>query len=128
MNMTTATITIRSGYKQTELGVIPEDWEVKKVGEICDFVVPGRNKPKNFDGDIPWITTPDIKGNVVTVSKRELYVSKEEAKKAGSKIVTKNSVVMSCVGDLGLVAMMPSPMLCNDLMTHPGETRLYASR
>ena len=41
MNMTTATKTIRAGYKQTELGVIPEDWEVKKVGEICDFVVPG---------------------------------------------------------------------------------------
>ena len=33
MNMTTATKTIRSGYKQTEVGVIPEDWGVSKVGK-----------------------------------------------------------------------------------------------
>jgi type I restriction enzyme S subunit len=27
---------IRPGYKQTEVGVIPEDWEVKTVGEIAE--------------------------------------------------------------------------------------------
>ncbi|MEX1030806.1 MAG: restriction endonuclease subunit S [Paenibacillaceae bacterium] len=25
---------LREGYKRTEAGVIPEDWEVKKLGEI----------------------------------------------------------------------------------------------
>ena len=25
---------VRLGYKQTETGVIPEEWEVKKLGEI----------------------------------------------------------------------------------------------
>jgi type I restriction enzyme S subunit len=28
---------IPKGYKQTEVGVIPGDWEVKKLGEISDF-------------------------------------------------------------------------------------------
>ena len=28
---------IRQGYKQTEVGVIPEEWEVKKLGDICKF-------------------------------------------------------------------------------------------
>ena len=36
------------------------DWEEKRIGSICDSIVPGRNKPESFDGDIPWITTPDI--------------------------------------------------------------------
>ncbi|MEO7044785.1 MAG: restriction endonuclease subunit S, partial [Ferruginibacter sp.] len=35
-------------------------WKIKKVGELCDWIVPGRNKPKSFSGSIPWITTPDI--------------------------------------------------------------------
>ncbi|GDX86017.1 hypothetical protein LBMAG43_20590 [Methylococcaceae bacterium] len=26
---------IKTGYKKTEIGVIPEDWEVKKLGEVC---------------------------------------------------------------------------------------------
>jgi type I restriction enzyme S subunit len=26
---------LRKGYKQTEVGVIPEDWDVRSVGEIC---------------------------------------------------------------------------------------------
>lgn len=28
---------IPPGYKQTEVGVIPEDWEVKELGEVCRF-------------------------------------------------------------------------------------------
>jgi hypothetical protein len=32
------------------------------------------------------------------------------------------------IDSISLIALMPSPMLCNDPMTHPGETRLYASR
>lgn len=32
--MTAQDTKLRPGYKQTEVGVIPEDWEVKKVGDI----------------------------------------------------------------------------------------------
>jgi hypothetical protein len=28
-------------------------------------IVQGRNKPKLFDGDIPWVTTPDLKGKTM---------------------------------------------------------------
>jgi len=30
---------IKPGYKRTEVGVIPEDWEVKRLGSICDIVM-----------------------------------------------------------------------------------------
>ena len=29
---------IKQGYKQTKVGIIPEDWEVVKVGEKLDFL------------------------------------------------------------------------------------------
>lgn len=28
---------LKSGYKQTEVGVIPEEWEIKKLGEITAY-------------------------------------------------------------------------------------------
>ena len=35
--MTTATQKIPSGYKQTEIGVIPADWDVKELGKVCKY-------------------------------------------------------------------------------------------
>ncbi len=29
---------IKQGYKQTKVGIIPEDWEVTKVGEKFNFL------------------------------------------------------------------------------------------
>jgi type I restriction enzyme, S subunit len=108
------TIEQRKGYKHTALGRIPEDWEVTEVGKVCDFIVPGRNKPTKFDGEIPWITTPDIEENIsVCKSRLNLKVSIEEAKHIGSKIVPKNSIIISCVGDLGLVAIAGTDIVIN---------------
>ena len=32
---------MKPGYKQTEVGVIPEEWEVKPLGELGQF----KNRP-----------------------------------------------------------------------------------
>jgi type I restriction enzyme, S subunit len=101
-------------FKQTEIGLIPEDWDIKRVGDICDFIVPGRNKPRIFEGDIPWITTPDLEdGRSVSKSRLNLYISKDEAKNVGSKIVPSGSILMSCVGELGIVALTENEIIIN---------------
>ena len=102
------------GYKESAIGVIPEDWEVKAVGEVCDFIVPGRNKPRIFKGDIPWITTPDLEdGRGISKSKLGLFVSRYEAKSVGSRVVPTGSVLMSCVGELGIVALVEREIVIN---------------
>jgi len=102
------------GDRQTEIGLIPEDWEVKAVGAVCDFIVPGRNKPRTFKGDIPWITTPDLEdGRGVSKSKLGLFVSRDEAKSVGSRIVPTGSILMSCVGELGIVALVEREIVIN---------------
>ncbi|MFP5040481.1 restriction endonuclease subunit S [Parasediminibacterium sp. JCM 36343] len=90
------------------------EWETKKVGELCDSIVPGRNKPTSFEGTIPWITTPDIQHNgTITFSKSGLNISREEAKRVGSKIVPINSIVIACVGELGLAAITGKEIVIN---------------
>ncbi|MFV5661245.1 restriction endonuclease subunit S [Acinetobacter pittii] len=90
------------------------DWGFRKIRDISDSIVPGRNKPKLFDGDIPWVTTPDIKDKIyVSDTQSNYYISEVEAKNVGSKIVPTNSVIMSCVGDLGLFAINTKPIVIN---------------
>jgi type I restriction enzyme S subunit len=43
---------IPAGYKQTEIGVIPDDWEVKKLGEIGEITGAGIDKKLKSD-EIP---------------------------------------------------------------------------
>lgn len=56
---------MKAGFKQTEVGVIPEDWEVKPFGLIANiergkFSARPRNDPKYYGGDIPFLQTGDI--------------------------------------------------------------------
>ncbi len=91
-----------------------EEWESFKIGDISSCIVPGRNKPKRFDGSIPWITTVDLHGKVyISNSQNNLCISTEEANHIGSKIVPKNSILMSCVGDLGIFAIANNEIIIN---------------
>ena len=50
---------LRPGYKQTEVGVVPEEWALKPLGDVADFL-DGRRRPvKDSDrakmrGDVPY--------------------------------------------------------------------------
>lgn len=48
MKMTTNNIP--HGYKDSPLGIIPEEWEIKKLGEVCIFIKSGKNKEKSNEG------------------------------------------------------------------------------
>jgi len=114
MSKDQATTDVRTGYKRTEVGVIPSSWRVKQVIEVCDFIVPGRNKPKNFNGNIPWVTTPDLTdGGRVSESRSGLCVTEAEAQSVGSKIVPAGSVLMSCAGELGIVTFVERDIVIN---------------
>lgn len=56
---------LRPGYKQTEIGVFPEDWEVSSLGKIAliergKFSARPRNDPKYYGGETPFIQTGDV--------------------------------------------------------------------
>ncbi|GJD20215.1 restriction endonuclease subunit S [Rivularia sp. IAM M-261] len=92
---------------------IPQEWKVVKTGDVCTSIVPGRNKPKIFDGDIPWITIPDVDGLTLSASKIGLAVSREELKKAKGKTIPPNTVVMTCVGTFGIAAVTTREIVIN---------------
>lgn len=55
---------VREGFKQTEIGVIPEDWDVKEIGEITTKLIgggtPSRGVKEFWNGNLPWMTVKDF--------------------------------------------------------------------
>lgn len=100
-------------FQKTKIGEIPEEWEVTSVGKICGCIVPGRNKPKMFNGNIPWITTPNIKDSKIDYKSNINFVSKEELLKCGNKIIPTNSVIMTCVGEFGIITVVDQEISIN---------------
>lgn len=93
--------------------MVPKGWEKHPVGKICSSIVPGRNKPKVFDGNIPWVTTPEIHGRYIPSKLQVNYVSEEALREAGGKVVPPGAVIMAAVGDLGLVAISSESVVLN---------------
>ncbi|MBQ0687571.1 restriction endonuclease subunit S, partial [Providencia rettgeri] len=93
--------------------MVPNGWEKHPIGNICRSIVPGRNKPKVFNGDIPWVTTPEIDGKYIPSSKQVNYISNHVAKECGAKLVPEGAVVIAAVGDLGLTAIASEKLFLN---------------
>lgn len=114
----------REGYKMTELGEIPNGWEVVKLKEIiCEFVVPMRDKPKIFDGNIPWCRIEDIEGNYLHGNREGRLVSEKIIEEMNLKVLPKNSLIASCSATLGVYAINTIPLITNQTFIGliPGE-------
>ena len=63
---------VKPGYVQTEVGVIPKEWEVKRLGDVAEMGsggTPPSSVPAYYDGDIPWASISDMtKGGKVILS------------------------------------------------------------
>lgn len=53
---------IPQGYKATPLGVIPQEWKVKRLGEISVSISSGKNKHKDREGKYPVYGSTGIIG------------------------------------------------------------------
>lgn len=53
---------VPKGYKETVLGVIPKEWEVKVLGHLCNSIKSGKNKKKANEGKYPVYGSTGIIG------------------------------------------------------------------
>jgi type I restriction enzyme S subunit len=91
--------TIKEGYKQTDVGIIPEDWKVKELRDIADVSsggTPNRQNSTYWNGNIPWITTSQIDFNVITQA--EEFITNLGLLNSATKKFPKNSLLMAMYG------------------------------
>lgn len=68
---------IPMGYKQTEVGVIPVDWEVYTLHEICGFgggTTPPRSQHDRYfvGGNNNWIKTTDLNNSLIGLAEEQI--------------------------------------------------------
>jgi len=96
------------GFKQTEIGLIPEDWEVKTIGEIA-FVIaggtPSTNNDKYWNGSINWFTPTEVGySKYLFESKRK--ITQEGLNNSSAKILPIGSILITSratIGELGIL-------------------------
>lgn len=92
----------------------PKGWPLEDVISNCSCIVPGRDKPKSFTGKIPWITTDDlVQLGTTRFSKKKLGLDTSEIKEVRARIIPKGSVLLTCVGDLGVISIAANDMVIN---------------
>ena len=90
-------------YKQTELGKIPTDWEVKNLADLGYFIS-GSGFPLKYQGCVdekyPFYKVSDFSndGNIFSMIIANNYVSEQTAKKLGCKIIPKNAILFAKIG------------------------------
>jgi len=93
-------------YNETLKRKIPEGWEDKELGNIEGNIITGKTPPKKnpeyFDGNIPFITIGDIRGNMHVVSTEET-LSKLGADFQRGKYLNRGAICVSCIASPGLV-------------------------
>ena len=50
--------------KQTEIGPVPESWEIVRLDEVCTLLsggTPSKQKQQFWTGSIPWVSPKDMK-------------------------------------------------------------------
>lgn len=89
----------------------PKGWPICTIGDVVDIIVPTRDKPKSFTGDIPWVTLPDLTRLFVTGAKNLL--SEREAAQVGNRLIPCGSVLLSCAATVGRVAIVRRSVYAN---------------
>lgn len=92
---------------------IPSEWKLELLGNISEIIVPMRNKPKEFDGETPWIRIEDLEGKYVYGSKSNQKVSQRTIKNMSLKPYPVGTVLCSCSGNMGICAITKSILVSN---------------
>ncbi|MBD2068906.1 restriction endonuclease subunit S [Leptolyngbya sp. FACHB-671] len=87
------------GDRQTEIGVIPEDWNLRNIGDIGSVSsggTPSRTNPKYWNGSIPWVTTTQIDFNII--NNAEQFITTDGLKYSAAKLFPPGTLLMAMYG------------------------------
>jgi type I restriction enzyme S subunit len=102
-------IQIMNGYKQTKLGRIPIEWEVRRLGRLIFTFsggTPDRGKTHFYVNDsdgVPWIKSGEL--NLGTITATEEFISEDALNQSSAKLVEPGTLLYALYGaTAGVVA------------------------
>ena len=104
---------IAKGFKQTELGWIPEDWYICSLSDICDVRDGTHASPKYKDNGVPLVTSKNIVNDILDLSNIS-FISDEDAYEINKRSkVDYGDIIMSMIGTVGSAVLIDrEPKFC----------------
>jgi type I restriction enzyme S subunit len=105
---------ITEGYKQTDVGVIPEDWVVEKLELFLSFISYGFTNPMPTSADgIYMITATDIvDGKIQYTNARHTTEHAYKSLLSSKSKPKRNDILLTKDGTLGRLALVDDNFLC----------------
>jgi type I restriction enzyme S subunit len=96
------------GYKETALGLIPEDWDVVKLGEVSSHIKDGTHAThKNVNDGIPLLSAKDIRNGKIKLSDDCRRISINDFNSIHKNFKLKNGdILLTVVGSIGRVSVI----------------------
>lgn len=107
---------VPKGYKKTKVGIIPEDWEVKKLAEVADVIsggTPSTSIDEYWADDILWATPGDITSTGKYIYDTSRKISNLGLEKSSAKLLPENSILMTSRATIGECSINKLPMATN---------------
>lgn len=85
--------------KETEIGLMPESWEVVRIGDFCDVstgTTPSTKIPEYYIGTNPFIKTGEITNNRITSA--SVHISDEAVEKYNLKVYKPGTLFIAMYG------------------------------
>jgi type I restriction enzyme S subunit len=117
---------VRTGYKQTEVGVIPEEWEVKPLGQLSEFVTSGsRGWAKHYSDTGPlFVRSQNIRDGCLDFTDRQC-VTPPAGSEGGRTRLNRNDLLITITGNsVGNVAWVEPDIGEAYVSQHVGLVRL----
>lgn len=104
---------VRPGYKQTDVGIIPEDWEVKTIDQVAS-VTSGKRLPLGSSlvdqpTPYPYIRVTDMRPGTVDTSEIK-YVPESVFPAIKRYRIYQSDIFISVAGSLGIVGKVPEEL------------------
>lgn len=91
---------IENKYKQTEFGMIPEDWQESNLSEVLkDFTTgatPYRGVKYFYSGNIPWVSSGELNYNYIIDTNE--HITEDAQQKTNLKLYPSGTFLMAITG------------------------------
>ena len=96
-------------------------WQQNPLGDLLANIrtgsTPLTSKAEYFDdGSVDWFTPADV-GDVKILQKSSRKISELGISKGEAKLFPKNSLLLTCIGNIGRVGLLEQPSSCNQQIT-----------
>ena len=111
---------------------VPEGWVVKSLSDVEGNIITGKTPPTsgadNYNGNIPFITIGDVRGNMHIVS-TEQTLSEFGANLQANKYIPAGAICVTCIASPGLVGFSTKKsqtnQQLNSIVCEKFENRYY---